>query len=507
MRIKKLADEIINKIAAGEIIDRPASVLKELIENSLDAQADRIEIKIEKGGKKLIEVKDNGTGIHPDDIMFAVDRHATSKISSIDQLYALDSYGFRGEALASIASVSKFSLISRAKGFPLGKELYIEGGIFKHLTDTGAPEGTTVRVKDLFFNIPVRQKFLKSEKTELNHIIDVFLRYAIYHNNVFFSLDVDGKNIYTLLPADRQQRIKDLFPKAENILRFSQENQTGKAYGFLLLDYQTGKEFIYINGRPVRNSLIKKVLKSKAGKTISILFLELPPYMVDHNVHPAKIEVKLRKENPVLELVKEALENVSKPQINYSLNQKTAKYSDQFEIIGQIENTFLIVYFDGEIYFIDQHVASERINYELLLKKYRTTGLEPKEIKPVKILLDEIQIEKIKNLRDKLKNAGIEFEITPDGIEITKSPLEGETLKNLILSLTETEYPDIEIEKFLGEIACELSIEAGEILNSEEAKNLLKIWLATNNPNLCPHGRPIYYKIPVETIKKKVGRI
>ena len=508
MRIKKLPEGLINKIAAGEVVERPASVLKELIENSLDAQADTLQIAVEKGGKKLVEVRDNGTGIHPDDIMEAVSRFSTSKIDSFDDLYCITTYGFRGEALASISAVSRFSLITRQKEFPLGKELFIEGGVFRHLSDTGAPVGTAVRVRDLFFNLPVRERFLKSERTELNHIMDVFFRYAIYHSDKRFSLTVDGKQIYTLLPENTEERIKRLFPKVEQLTGFEWENQLGRVSGYYSPDYQSGKGFIYINGRPVKNSMLKKIISSKLGNSFYVIFLELPPYSVDFNIHPSKIDVKFRKDRPVYELVKTALEKSGKPQVFYSLSQPSVKYGGEFKILGQIENTFIVVYYNGEVYFIDQHVASERINYELLLKKYRSGSIDSEAISPVKLKLDRLQQEKFEQLSSVFKNAGFDFKLKDGTLYITAVPVyaRGRDIKKFVLNLINSEYPEVEIESFLGELACELSVEAGDILHDEEAKSLLKLWLETDNPNLCPHGRPIYYKIPVEQIKKKVGR-
>ncbi|NPA58585.1 MAG: DNA mismatch repair endonuclease MutL [Aquificae bacterium] len=506
MRIKRLPEQVINRIAAGEVVERPASVLKELVENSLDAQATQIQVKVEKGGKRLVEVRDNGIGIHPDDVMEAVGRFSTSKINSFDDLYAINTYGFRGEALSSISSVSRFSLITRQEGLPLGRELLVEGGVFRHLSDTGAPTGTTVRVKDLFFNLPVRERFLKSERTELNHIIDTFTKYAVYHHDKHFSLTVDGKTVYSLPPADVEERIRQVFPKAKELVRIREENGTGKVEGFFSPDYQPSKGYIYINGRPVKNSLLKRIITSKLGKSFFVLFLELPPYQVDFNVHPSKTEVKFRREEPVYRLVKEALEKPVSPSIYIS--QPDRKYGGKFEVIGQIDNTFLVVHLNGEVYFVDQHVAEERINYELLKRKYRKGEIPVEKINPVNIPLDGKQMERLEELGELLEKAGFRYEKTDGGVKVfgVASYGKNSNLKDIFLSILNSEYPEMEVENLLGEFACKLSVEAGELLEDEEAKNILRLWLETDNPNLCPHGRPIYYKIPLEQIKKKVGR-
>ncbi len=508
MRIKKLPEEVINKIAAGEVVERPASVLKELIENSLDAKATRIEINVEKGGKKLIEVKDNGTGIYPEDILEAVRRYSTSKIYQIDDLFSVNSYGFRGEALSSISSVSRFYLISRHKDFTLGKELYVEGGEIKHFSDVGAPQGTTVRVKDIFFNLPVRERFLKSEKTELKHIMEVFIRYAIYHNNVYFRFSVNGKTQYVLSPESTEGRIRRLFPQIEDMIYFENEDKTGKCYGYLSSDYAVGKGYIYVNGRPVKNKSLLRLIKSKVGHNFFVLFLELPPYFVDHNVHPAKIEVKFRKEKPVYQLVKKSLESLEKPNITFQIKQKKREYNSEFKILGQIENTFIVAYCCGDVYFVDQHIASERIFYEILKRRFRSGNIPSSNNSNLKIKLDRYQIEKLSSLKDYLERLGIKFGIEKEGILIKGFPINiGEKkVKDFILNILESDFIDAEIDAFIGEIACGSSVEAGDILEDKEAQELLKLWIETDNPNLCPHGRPIYYKISIDEIKRKVGR-
>lgn len=505
MRIKKLPENVINQIAAGEVVERPSSVLKELIENSLDANADRVEIKIEKGGKKLIEVKDNGTGIHPDDILESVRRFSTSKISDIEDLYSVSSYGFRGEALASISSVSKFSILSRQSEFPLGKELYIEGGKFKHLTDAGAPVGTTVRVRDIFFNVPAREKFLKSENTEKKHIIDTFIKYALFHNDKAFILKIDGKSVFSLTPSDTEERILSIFPKIESLNYFENENKIGRIRGYYSQDI-TGRGFIFINGRPVKNSTIKRIIRSKLGENFFVAFIDLPPYYIDFNVHPAKTEVKFKKDKPVHQLVKTAFEKPQTP-FSWNISQISERYGATFEILGQIENTFIVVYYDGYVYFIDQHIASERVNYELFLRKFRSGRSEQKDA-DIFINADNTLKTKIFEISDLLHKAGFGIEIIKEGLIINKIPsfLKEEKVKDIILKLLESDIPEIELESMLADTACSVSVEAGEVLNEEEAKSILRSWIQTDNPNLCPHGRPIYYKISVETIKKKVGR-
>ncbi|RMA97939.1 DNA mismatch repair endonuclease MutL [Hydrogenothermus marinus] len=525
MKIKQLPENVINKIAAGEVIERPANVLKELIENSLDAGANKIEVFIEKGGKRLIKVKDNGTGIEPDDIPKAVKRFTTSKIFSEDDLFNLETYGFRGEALASISAVSKFKLISRTLGNPVGYELYIEGGNIKHFKETGCGIGTSVIVEDLFFNIPARQKFLKSDRTELIHILDVFSKYAFLHTDKYLSITVDGKQLYNFYPSTLKDRVLNIIGKEneKDLIEIEYEGNIGTIKGLISTSsYITKKKYIFINGRPVRNWLIQNTIKSIIGDNFYILFFQFPSYFVDFNVHPAKEEVKFVKESSVVSLIKGALnENLNKfKSISYQfkkeetdqLKQKTATYNAKknFEIIGQIEDTFLIAYFNGEVYFIDQHVAHERIFYEMLMEEFLEKGNIPSQrlIIPSKLSFAPDEIQRLNILKDKLKNIGFEFDIEENIVLLKAIPynLKQNEAENALREILETGNLNISFEEIFSNIACKMSVKAGDRLNEEKAYSLLENWLKTNNPNLCPHGRPIYYKISLDEIKKYVGR-
>ncbi len=513
-RVKKLPEEVIKKIAAGEIVERPANVLKELIENSIDAKATYIEVFIEKGGKKLIQVKDNGEGIYPEDLPEVIKRHTTSKISSIEDMYDLHSYGFRGEALYSISAVSKFSIVSRPKTLQLGKEMYVEGGSIKYISETGSPAGTTVKVRDLFFNVPVRQKFLKSEKTELSRIVEVFIKYALKHTDKSFKLFIDGKERYNLNPSSLEERIRQIFPKISELYRIDYENEIGSIKGYISLNEETGRKgILYINGRPVRNWVLDRVLKSTFGKNFYIVFLELPPYFVDFNVHPSKEEVKFKKDTPVISLIKQSSEYIktSVKKKEFSVKQITSKYKKdvEFKVLGQVENTFIVAYLDGDLYLIDQHVAHERINYHLLKKKYLTYEIEKKELeKPILEKLSLEDVYKIQSVQETLFSLGYIFEIEEDILRILSIPdfVNEKEGKRLFFEILESYDKKKPVEDILADISCKYSITSGDILNNKEAQQLLKNWLLTDNPNLCPHGRPIYYRVSLDKVRKIVGR-
>jgi len=514
-KIKHLPEEVIKKIAAGEVVERPANVLKELLENAIDAKSTEIQVSVEKGGKSLIQVKDNGEGIYPEDLPDVIKRYTTSKISSIDDLYDLNSYGFRGEALYSISSVSKFSIVSRPKDCELGNELYAEGGAIKYIFETGAPVGTTVKIRDLFFNFPVRQKFLKSEKTELIHILDVFIKYVLINTEIKFRLFVDGKEKFNVYQPSIEERIRSLYPNIGKLYRVEFENEIGKIEGFVSLDESTNKKgIIYINERPVKNWVLDKVLKSTFGRNFYVVYITLPPYFVDFNVHPSKEEVKFKKDAPVIELIKKSAEHIKTPvkkkYVDF-VSQKKEHYTKdvEFKVLGQVEDTFIVVYLDGDLYLVDQHVAHERINFYLLKKRYLTGNIEKRYLeKPFIKKISIYESVKLESEKEKLFSLGFDFYIKDEILHINAIPsfLPEKKGKELFFEIVESFDKKKPVEDILSDIACKNSIISGDILSDKEAQTLLKNWLLTDNPNLCPHGRPIYYRISIEQVRKIVGR-
>ncbi|RUM59150.1 MAG: DNA mismatch repair endonuclease MutL [Persephonella sp.] len=518
-KIKKLPEEVINKISAGEVINRPASVLKELIENSIDANASVIEVFLEEGGKRNITVIDNGEGIEPDELTLAVQRHTTSKINSFEDIYSIYSYGFRGEALHSISSVSKFSIISRKREYPLGKELYIEGGKIVSLTDTGSPIGTKVKVKDLFFNIPVRHKFLKSSKVEFKHSLDIFLKYSLAYPNISFKLFKDGKIYLNLEKSNLKNRIQSIYPQLkERLVKVFYENELGKIYGFLAIDESYKKSgFVYINNRPIKNKEIFKFIKGLIGEKFFCLFIELPSYYVDFNIHPSKEEVKFKKDKPVYELIREGLRNIQTFSLkkSYRLAQptlqfKTDKIKPKIKFLGQLEDTFLLVYLDGDLYILDQHIVSERINFEILYREYiKNSHIKSKKLKrKVKLDISILELEKLKYIEKDLERLGFKFENKDEKLFLLEIPfyINTKEAKDILLDILNSEDITLPIEKIIGEIACSKSVKAGDILSNTEAQIILENWIRTDNPNLCPHGRPIYYKLSLNEVKKVLGR-
>jgi DNA mismatch repair protein MutL len=312
LSIQVLPDELINQIAAGEVIERPASVVKELVENSLDAAAGRIEVELERGGCGLIRVRDDGIGIGPQEIGIALARHATSKIASLDDLERIATLGFRGEALPSIASVSRLSLISRSAEAEHAWAVEARDGELTAPTPASHPPGTSVEVRDLFFNVPARRKFLRSEATEFQHVVRMLERLALSRFEVGFTLSHNGKGIWALpparSPAERLVRVAKVCGEdfAAHVIELRHDTENLRLSGWLALPTfsrsQSDLQFAFLNGRFVRDKLLAGAARLAYHDVLFngrfpayLLYLDLDPTMVDVNAHPQKLEVRFRE--------------------------------------------------------------------------------------------------------------------------------------------------------------------------------------------------------------------
>lgn len=307
-RIAQLSTSIINKIAAGEVIERPASVVKELVENSVDARATRIDVTVEDGGSALIRVVDNGSGIDPDQIEMAVDSHATSKISTADDLFSVSSMGFRGEALASISEVSNMTIRSRTAGHDAGMFLEILGGKRQAPEPVGCPVGTMIEVRNLFFNTPVRRKYLKTPQTEMGHITEAFTRIALVHPEVHFSLKHNDRMKHDLPAVDNwKDRIAHFYGRdlAEGLIWVESQDDDVTVSGYVadpsFFRSNTRMQYLFLNNRHIRDRSLQHALGEAyrglllhGRYPIVFLRMNMPPQMVDVNVHPTKLEVRFQ---------------------------------------------------------------------------------------------------------------------------------------------------------------------------------------------------------------------
>ena len=446
MPIRILPPEIASQIAAGEVVERPASVVKELIENALDAGATHIAIKVAGAGKKLIEIADNGTGIPADGLPLAVERHATSKLSSAEDLFRITTLGFRGEALSSIGSVSRMSIISRVAAADEGMQLNVDGGKVTGINAVGAPLGTQVRVEDLFFNVPARLKFLKSDTTERRHINTLVTRYALAYPQVRFELLQDNRSVLqTSGNGDRREILATMYGVeiARQMLEVIALKDDIHIEGFTSPTSVTRSNrremLFFVNGRPVHDpSLNAAIMRGyhtllMVGRyPIVVLFLRMPPEEVDVNVHPTKAEVRFQYKDRVFVAVQGAvrkalLAHSPVPGISPTLHWTPDDSGDEFgpvqggntyftsanrweteneyhqppatqtslpdghvpilRLIGQVAAAYLVAEGPDGLYLIDQHAAHERVLFERFMQQRQSEIPAQSLLQPVVVTL------------------------------------------------------------------------------------------------------------------------
>jgi DNA mismatch repair protein MutL len=436
MKIKILSQNVAAKIAAGEVVERPLSAVKELMENAIDAGATEIKIHVESGGQRLIQVEDNGMGIASDEAAVALERYATSKITQVEDLEHIQTLGFRGEALASIAAVSRFTLDSQTNQENMGVHLNVEGGEILAQEPAGLKIGTRIKVEDLFFNVPARRKFLKSENTERKAISDLVSRYALYYAYIRFQFNMESRQILnTNGSGDRREVLSQLYDvtTARDLLDLRVVDEYLGVEGFLSpvgISRSNRKEiFFFINGRLVSDSSLTAAVTQAyqnmlmVGRyPIAVLFLNIDPQEVDVNVHPTKAEIRFREPGRIFGLLNSAVrKNISAfsnvPQISPTFwssgvsrprevdpawqfaGEANRDYIPQagepqamesqtqvgsggepallhvplLRLVGQIGRTYLVAEGPDGLYLIDQHAAHERILFERLLKKHTSS--------------------------------------------------------------------------------------------------------------------------------------
>lgn len=466
-RINLLNDNVSNKIAAGEVIERPYSVVKELIENSIDAKAKNIIIETEEGGSKKVKVIDDGIGIHPEDIKLAFCPHATSKINNIKDLFSIKTMGFRGEALASISSVSKVLLKSKTDDSYFGNEIYISGGNIEYIKECGCNTGTIIEVSDLFFNVPVRKKFLKSTQRETALISDIVMKLAIANPDIAFKLNNNGrKTITTYGNGDLLDTLKCVYDKNtyKNIIKFEKHIDIASVYGYIgnaeISRASRNNQSIFINNRYVKSGLIVAAVEKafKSFLTVNkfpffVLFLDIYPDLIDVNVHPTKSEVKFEDDREIFKLVfnavHESLKNDLKDTFMKDFDPNTVDLSDKtindkamkniqipldlknnelimedaenidninkdftINVIGQYHNTYILCEDEYNLYLIDQHAAHEKILFEKYRKEIKNESVSSQIlINPVIFELSHEDFSIYVDNSDIFKNTGFDIEI------------------------------------------------------------------------------------------------
>jgi len=607
-RVMILPDHLANQIAAGEVVERPMSVVKELIENSVDAGATRILIEIEQGGKKLIRVTDNGSGMSSEDARLAFSRHATSKISNSSDLERIVSLGFRGEALPSIASVSQMCMTTSDDEHRGGTQVIVKGGGSVQVKEAACPHGTTIEVSQMFYNTPARKKFLKGDSTESSHITQVVTQHAIAFPNIYFTLINNGRKVIDTLPTDQSlYRIAELFGSelAKELVQVNAENGDYSLSGFVSSPVYTrssrSAQYCYVNQRFVRDKVIfhsthhgYSHLLPKGQHPAIYLFLSMNPKLYDVNVHPAKAEVRFAFQHEIHRFVsgaiKEALSRNKKLPLstpyqptktynispltegscemerepespaNYSVNRPSGDLShalevidkgqalhpsgstaqdipvppqveifggkptpvanliySEFEPLGQLDRSFILMQGKLGILVVDQHIAHERILYEQFSKAAKNKKVEVQQLLfPLALEFSPGEAELLTCHQERLSELGLELE--PFGKNefllrsvpaILKNNDQAEIMREIVDMLPTQKHVDTLNEKFeeiLVMLSCRNAIKVNMTLNLDQIRKLISDLEETKMPYTCPHGRPIALLYEMDSILKKFLR-
>lgn len=517
-RIKLLDEFTINKIAAGEVVERPASVVKELIENSLDSGATSVAVSVEDGGKKSITVRDDGCGMSREDAVLAFQRHATSKITDIEDLQALNSFGFRGEALSSIAAVARVRLRTREHGSTEGTEVVLEDGRVVSTSPVGCPLGTEIVVEDIFHNVPARRKSLKSKSVELAHCREVVQSYILSRPGLSFSLHSDGQIELVHVPAEGMKgSLVTVFGAkvADNMVFGEADGEDVRAEAYLgRLEHSKGSSAdlkLFVKDRPIRSPRLVSAIVSAYGSRlmkdrypVGVLRIFMEGSGVDVNVHPSKREVRFGDEGKVIDVVSRTVQNALE-QPDLSFKYDLTKFSESFQPpsgisgdagdrtaqvllevggkeegkgtphivpLGQVMTTYILAESKGNLLLVDQHAASERVVYETVLRAI-DTGNEVSQLllTPLVVNLTASEQKVLEENRETLEKAG--FKIEPFGkssfalrsIPTVLGVAQGESaLRNILSDLSQVSEPKKLGLDVIWRVACHTAIRAGDPL-------------------------------------------
>ena len=514
-RVRFLAPEVAHRIAAGEVIERPASAVKELIENALDAGASRVEVEIEGGGVSLIRVRDDGWGMSAEDAERAVGRHATSKIRSADDLARVATLGFRGEALHAIGSVSSLTLTTSERGGTgsTGARVLVLAGEVAGPSPAAHPPGTTVEARELFMNLPVRRGFLGTERAETNAVASVVESLALSRFDVGFSLRSDGRGLLALpAAADLRERISQVH--GLSLARSLVALEDPIVRGFvspLSVSFATRRYLhVTVNGRVVdTDSFAPAVAKAyadllpKGRHPAAFLRLELGPGEVDVNVHPAKSAVRLRGGRSAYPLVVGTIRAALSPGREAGGGAGPEEEAADLVLIGQFAGRCIVAEQGEELIVLDQHGAHERILYERLLKNPNAAPVALPA--PVVVRLPEDLAPEAWSFEAELNSLGFEFEPFGEGaVRLTRAP---EAVADAEAALLAALGALAGAEDLAKALACKGSTRFGESLSREEMEALLREWSATEFKDVCPHGRPIVKRVGLDDLLREFGRL
>jgi len=578
MRIRVLSDEMASRIAAGEVVERPASVVKELIENSIDARAREIFVWIEKSGTAVIRVTDNGEGMAPEDLVLAVERHATSKLIGYEDLFRISTLGFRGEALPSIGSIAKMTIVSRPAVAATGHRLHVAGGKQDEVQAAPAAPGTTIEIRDIFFNTPARRKFLKAPATELSHICDVVNRLALAHADVHFRLQHDGRTIADYVAVDDckarlQQVLGRDVAKAMGSFAWCLDELSVSGYLSVAPTAFPSPRHLYtfVNRRYVRDKVLTHAvlqgydtLLMKGQYPAVVLFLEIPFGEVDVNVHPAKYEVRFRRQSDIHEAVSRGLrqalrQEAKKPSarpewhlptpfagvreapLPYAISPTSRfdgpaaaealfvvpvrpddhserGYFSSLTVLGQILGCYLICASPQGLVLIDQHAAHERVAFEKLRSQLDAGNVARQSLLiPQSVELTAGEMMLVEQKLSVLEHFGFTLEpFGPGAYAITSAPAllpEGDyrpVVRQMVAELADVNTSAKlrqHLEERLATMACHSVIRANRKLEFDEMRALLRELDQVEFATQCPHGRPVLIEFSRDDLERMFKRV
>lgn len=538
-----LPAEIAERIAAGEVVERPASVVKELIENSLDAGANAVSVEIRDGGLSLIRVSDDGCGISRADTPLALERFATSKIHTLDDLDAITTLGFRGEALSSIAAVARLEILTRVQDELEGTRLRTGDGPIR-TEPAASPAGASVTVRDLFHNTPARRKFLKSPMREGQLVRQTIVRHSLAYPGVAFRLVVNGRETYVAPPSTPLERLGTGLGRevATEMMDVSWEAGDLRIWGYVshpaIGRRNRQSQFFFVNGRPVRSGLLAVMLERPYGgrlppqrRPLAVVHIQLDPHLVDVNVHPRKAEVRLSQERSIYGALTRAVEEALAPFPRQEgffpglawpfagmtiepgrVGEGEAEYAIAgLEPLGQLHNAYIIARSRDGLVVVDQHAAHEQVLFERLGSGVPSHPLSP----PCRVELTAREAELLEAHLEPLADIGVEIE--PFGghaflIRSIPAPLAEQDPQPLLDALLEELPacrrldPEAARERLATKAACTAAVKAGDILTREQMQGLLDGLMTAWSPATCPHGRPAFVLLTVEELERRFMR-
>ncbi|HEV2672252.1 MAG TPA: DNA mismatch repair endonuclease MutL [Gemmatimonadales bacterium] len=560
-RVQVLTDQVADQIAAGEVVERPASVVKELVENALDAGARAVRVELEDGGKVLIRVSDDGSGMDRDDARLALQRHATSKIRTAVDLIGVGTFGFRGEALPAIASVSRFELETVEDNGDGAIRLRVTGGKVEATEETARQRGTTVTVRGLFYNTPARRKFLRASATETRAALEAVTVLALTRPDVAFSVTNDGRVLLDCPPANRLiDRVRALWgvELADTLLEVSHRAGPLEVSGLVqrpALARPAGRKgYVFVRGRPIRDPFILRAAEAGYRSTIApgdrpslLLFLDLPGDAVDVNVHPAKLEARFRDKFFVEKVVEEAVRGALAPLESAATIGPQGQVSGVWfqgqspqgampsgiplELFGresltpdtrhqapllQVFDTYILFQTDQGVAIVDQHSAHERVLYEDVMRQLGGDGAPAQRLLlPLTLDFEPAELDAIEAHRELLERIGYEIEpFSGRSIVVHTAPnphprfAAARCLQELVADLAGGRFGGWQnrLERFAATFACRAAIKAGQTLDGEEMRQLIVRLLTATLPAHDVHGRPSMVQLPKEELERRFGR-